>query len=70
MAIAFISFGVWVHHMFATGRPAQAMGVLLGRQPRRSPSPAAVLYFAWIATMWGGRSRFDTADAVRARASW
>src|SRR3954464_13323068 len=30
VAVAFISFGVWVHHMFATGMPVQAMAFFSG----------------------------------------
>ncbi|HEY1280939.1 MAG TPA: cbb3-type cytochrome c oxidase subunit I, partial [Acidimicrobiales bacterium] len=54
MAIAFISFGVWVHHMFATGVPAQAMG-FFSAASLVIALPSAVQYFAWIGTMWGGK---------------
>src|SRR4051794_1216946 len=53
MAIAFISFGVWVHHMFATGVPAQALGVFSAASLVIAV-PSAIQYFAWIGTMWGG----------------
>jgi heme/copper-type cytochrome/quinol oxidase subunit 1 len=57
VATAFLSFGVWVHHMFATGLPrlgydfytASSMAVAI---------PAAIQIFCWIATMWLGRPRF------------
>ena len=58
-ATAFIGFGVWVHHMFATGLPqlgtsfftvASVMIVI----------PTGVQIFCWIATLWGARIRFDT----------
>jgi cytochrome c oxidase subunit I len=59
MAIAFISFGVWVHHMFATGGPAQALGYFSAASYIIA-IPSGVLFFCWIATMWGGKVRFHT----------
>ena len=56
MAIAFISFGVWVHHMFATGAPAEALGVFSAASLVIA-IPSAIQYFAWIGTMWGGGIR-------------
>jgi cytochrome c oxidase subunit I len=52
--IGFISFGVWVHHMFATGVPAVAMGVFSAASFVVA-LPSAIQFFAWIATMWEGR---------------
>jgi cytochrome c oxidase subunit I+III len=57
LAIAFISFGVWVHHMFATGVPAQAGGFFAAASLVIA-IPSGVLYFCWIATMLLGRVRF------------
>ncbi len=59
IAVAFISFGVWVHHMFATGLPTTAMG-FFSAASFVIAIPSAVLYFSWIGTMWGGRVRFTT----------
>ncbi|MGI8710666.1 MAG: cytochrome c oxidase subunit I [Acidimicrobiales bacterium] len=59
VAIAFISFGVWVHHMFATGQPELAMAYFSAASLVIA-IPSGVLFFAWIATLWGGRVRFDT----------
>ncbi|MCU1501482.1 MAG: cytochrome oxidase, partial [Ilumatobacteraceae bacterium] len=56
---AFISFGVWVHHMFANGLPTTAMG-FFSAASFVIAIPSAILYFAWIGTMWGGRVRFTT----------
>ncbi len=57
MGNGLLSFGLWVHHMFATGLPrlgyafytAASMSVAI---------PAAIQIFCWIATMWDGRPRF------------
>ncbi|MBA3655369.1 MAG: cbb3-type cytochrome c oxidase subunit I, partial [Actinobacteria bacterium] len=59
IAIAFISFGVWVHHMFATGMPALAMSFFAAAS-QIIAVPNGVLFFALIATMWRGRVRFTT----------
>jgi cytochrome c oxidase subunit 1/cytochrome c oxidase subunit I+III len=59
IAIAFISFGVWVHHMFATGMPVQAMA-FFSAVSLIIVIPSGVQFFAWIATMWRGRVRFTT----------
>ncbi len=58
VAIAFISFGVWVHHMFATGTPAQAMG-FFSAASLVIALPSAIQYFSWIGTMWGGRVKLE-----------
>ncbi len=58
VAIAFISFGVWVHHMFATGVPAQAMG-FFSAASLVIALPSAIQYFSWIGTMWGGHVRLE-----------
>src|SRR4051795_2789772 len=59
VTVGFISFGVWVHHMFATGLPAVAMAFFSGASLIIT-LPSGVQFFAWIATMWEGRVRFDT----------
>jgi len=59
IAIAFISFGVWVHHMFATGLPALAMSFFAAASLVIAV-PSGVLFFAWIATMWHGRPQLHT----------
>jgi len=51
---AFLSFGLWVHHMFATHIPD------LGKSFFTAASmmiaiPTAIQIFCWIATMWTGR---------------
>ena len=60
IATGFIGFGVWVHHMFATGLPQ------LGQSFFTAASlmvviPSGVQIFCWIATIWSGqRPRFAT----------
>ncbi|MFL6585087.1 MAG: cytochrome c oxidase subunit I [Chthoniobacterales bacterium] len=59
VATAFIGFGLWVHHMFATPLPN------LGRSFFTASSmmiaiPNGVQMFCWIATLWGGKPRLRT----------
>jgi cytochrome c oxidase subunit I+III len=59
IATAFLSFGLWVHHMFATNVPE------LGKAFFTTVSmliaiPTAVQIFCWIATLWTGRLNFRT----------
>jgi len=54
VSTAFMGFGLWVHHMFATGIPQ------LGRSFFTAASiviavPTGIQFFCWIATMWSGR---------------
>jgi cytochrome c oxidase subunit I len=54
VSVGFISFGVWVHHMFATGLPALALAFFSGVSLLIT-IPSGVQFFAWIATMWKGK---------------
>jgi cytochrome c oxidase subunit 1/cytochrome c oxidase subunit I+III len=60
VAIGFISFGVWVHHMFATGMPVLAMS-FFSAASLVIVIPSGIQFFAWIATMWHGIVEFSTA---------
>jgi cytochrome c oxidase subunit I+III len=59
LATAFISFGVWAHHMFATGMPLLSIGFFSAASMAVSV-PAGVQVFAWIATFAAGTPRFNT----------
>jgi cytochrome c oxidase subunit I+III len=59
LAIGFFSFGLWVHHMFATGLPH------LGNSFYTAASmviaiPSGVQIWCWITTLWQGKPRFVT----------
>ena len=55
-----LGFGVWVHHMFATGLPFLASSFFSGASFVIT-IPSAIAVFAWIATIWFGRPIFTTA---------
>ncbi len=59
LATGFISFGVWAHHMFATGLPGTSVGAFSAASMAVS-LPAGVQVFAWIATVASGKMRFNT----------
>ena len=59
VATGFLSFGLWVHHMFATNLPE------LGKSFFTAVSmliavPSAVQIFCWLATLWRGRLQWRT----------
>jgi cytochrome c oxidase subunit 1 len=59
VSTAFMGFGLWVHHMFATGLPQ------LGESFFTAASimiaiPTGLQIFCWIATMWSGRVTMAT----------
>src|SRR5205814_3771517 len=53
-ATAFIGFGVWVHHMFATPLPQLGQG-LFTASSLMIVIPNGVQMFCWIAMLWSGR---------------
>src|SRR3954447_11820883 len=59
VAIGFISFGVWAHHMFATGMPILAMS-FFARVSLLVTIPSGIQFFASIATLWSGTVEFTT----------
>ncbi|MCO6050230.1 cytochrome c oxidase subunit I [Mesorhizobium sp. RP14(2022)] len=54
LALGFLSFGLWVHHMFTTGIPHMALGFFSAASALVA-IPTGVQIFAWIGTLWGGR---------------
>jgi cytochrome c oxidase subunit I+III len=58
LAIGFLSFGLWVHHMFTTGLSMVALG-FFSAASLAIAIPNGVFIFGWIATLWAGRPRFS-----------
>jgi cytochrome c oxidase subunit 1 len=59
IAIAFLGWGVWAHHMFASGlgpiaNSAFALSTMF------IAVPTGVKIFNWLGTMWGGQIRMKT----------
>jgi cytochrome c oxidase subunit 1 len=57
ISIGFIGFGVWVHHMFATGLPQMGESFFTAAT-LMIVMPTAIQFFCWIATIWEGRLQF------------
>ncbi|OOG44337.1 cytochrome c oxidase subunit I [Rhodanobacter sp. C06] len=58
-SIAFLSFIVWAHHMFAVGLPMGAE-IFFMYATMLIAVPTGVKVFNWVATMWGGSLSFET----------
>jgi cytochrome c oxidase subunit I+III len=59
IAIGIVSFGLWVHHMFAVGLPMMVLA-LFAVASYFIAVPSGIQVFAWIATIWDGRPRWRT----------
>ena len=59
-AIGFMGWGVWAHHMFASGLGPISVTVF-SLTTMFIAVPTGVKIINWIATMWGGRLWFTTA---------
>jgi cytochrome c oxidase subunit I len=59
IAIGFIGFGVWAHHMFATGLGPVA-NTAFGISTMIIAVPTGVKIFNWLGTLWRGDIRFAT----------
>ena len=54
VAIGFLSFTVWAHHMFAVGMPPLAQA-FFAASSYSIAVPTGVKIFNWLATLWSGR---------------
>ncbi len=59
IAIGFMGWGVWAHHMFASGIGPVAVAAF-SVSTMFIAVPTGVKILNWLATMWGGRIRFTT----------
>jgi len=59
IAIGFLGFTVWAHHMFATGMPSATL-LFFAADSFLIGVPTGVKIFAWLGTMWRGKLRFAT----------
>ena len=60
VATMILGFGVWVHHMFATGLPALSLAFFSGASLAIT-FPSMIALVAWVATIWLGRPVITTA---------
>jgi cytochrome c oxidase subunit I len=60
IAIGFMGWGVWAHHMFAVGLGTVATAAF-GVSTMFIAVPTGVKIFNWVGTIWGGALRFTTA---------
>jgi cytochrome c oxidase subunit 1 len=58
-AIAFISLGVWAHHMFAVGM-SRTQDMFFAVTSLLVSIPTGIKFFNWLATMYGGRISLAT----------
>ncbi|HEY7196762.1 MAG TPA: cbb3-type cytochrome c oxidase subunit I, partial [Gaiellaceae bacterium] len=59
VSTAFIGFGLWVHHMFATGLPQLGESFFTAASMMIA-IPSGIQVFCWLATLWQGRPQFKT----------
>jgi len=57
LVTGFVSFGLWVHHMFAAGLPTVSM-TFFAAASLMIALASGVQVFAWIATLWGSNPQF------------
>src|SRR4029079_867934 len=59
IAVGFLSFGLWVHHMFVTGLP-QLGASFFTASSMMIAVPNGIQIFCWLATLWDGKPIFKT----------
>jgi cytochrome c oxidase subunit 1 len=59
LATGLLAFGLWVHHMFATGLPRLGSSFYTAASMMIA-IPSGLQIFAWIATLWDGKPRFQS----------
>ena len=59
IANGFVGFGLWVHHMFATGLPMMGYSFFTAASMMIA-IPSGVQIFCWIATLWKGKILWRT----------
>ena len=60
VATAFLGFGLWVHHMFATPLPQLGESFFTAASMMIA-IPTGVQIFCWLATLWGAKLRMTVA---------
>ena len=63
VGIGFISLSVWAHHMFTIGMTSFG-NAFFTLSTMLVSVPTGIKIFNWLATIWGGKIRFEDADAV------
>ncbi|HTV81851.1 MAG TPA: cytochrome c oxidase subunit I [Acidobacteriaceae bacterium] len=59
VGIAFVSLGVWAHHMFTVGM-SSVSNTFFVLSTMLVGIPTGIKIFNWLATIWGGKVRFQT----------
>ena len=60
LAICLVGLFVWVHHMFTSGTPPW-MRMFFTISTLIVAVPTGVKIFSWVATLWGGKIRYNSA---------